>query len=713
VTGLPGSLARFPQLDLWVRIDPHDTVTVFTGKVELGQGLRSALARIGADELDVSIDRIRVETADTAHGLDEGETAGSMSIEQSGVALRQAAAEARAHLLALAAGELEVDAGDLSVEDGRVSAGGRSTTYWQLLGGGRFGSEATGAVAPKLASERSKGRAGRVDLPGIVAGTTCYIQDLVLPELLHGRVVRPPSRAAVLDSVDEEGVRALPGIVAVVRDGSFLGVIAEREEQALAAADVLAAAARWTERESLPPQHGLPQWLRDEPAEAYLVVDGVAVEGEVPPVSVPDGAVRTLRATYTRPYTLHGAIGPSAAVARWSDGEVEVWSSTQGVFPLRRALAAALRVEDEAVRVKHVEGPGCYGHNGADDAALDAALLARAADGRPVRVVFSREQEHAWEPYGPAATVELQASLDAEGRLLDWNHDVWSNSHDGRPSAAPPGTSALAAAWCLADPLPPPVAKPELSYHGGIHRNADPLYAVPNRRIVKHLVANAPLRVSSLRALGAFANVFALESFIDELAEATGIDAVAFRLSHLTDERARDVIRLASDRIGWPGPRDDFGHGVGIAFARYKNRMTYAAIAVELHVDDATAAVRLDRIVVAADAGEVIDPKGLANQLEGGAVQSASWTLKEAVTFDEVRITSTDWETYPIITFRDVPKVEVELIDRPELPPLGAGEAAQGPTAAAIANAVYAAIGVRVRDLPITPERIRSAVASL
>ena len=309
--------------------------------------------------------------------------------------------------------------------------------------------------------------------------------------------------------------------------------------------------------------------------------------------------------------------------------------------------------------------------------------------------------------------IELQASLDAQGRLLDWNHDVWSNTHAGRPSAATPGTSGLAAAWSLADPLPPPVRKARLGYHTGIHRNADPLYAVPNRRVVKHFVANAPLRTSSLRALGAYANVFALESFVDELSEAVGIDAVEFRLSYLADERARDVVRLAADRIGWPGRKHDFGHGVGIAFARYKNRMTYAAVGVELHVDDATAAVKLDRIVVVADSGEVIDPKGLANQLEGGAVQSASWTLKEEVTFDETRITSVDWETYPIITFPEVPRVDVELLDRPDLPPLGAGEATQGPTAAAIANAIHAAVGVRVRDLPITRERIRDAVAAL
>jgi CO/xanthine dehydrogenase Mo-binding subunit len=712
---LPPTLERFPLLDTWVRIDDAGTVTLFTGKVELGQGLRAALARIGAEELDVSLERIRVETADTDHGLDEGVTAGSMSLEQSGAALRQAAAEARRHLLELAAEELGARIEDLSIDDGTISAAERRTTYWQLLGGGRFGIEATGRVAPKPAAERRVvGRRGRrADLVGIVTGMTRYVQDLDLPGMLHGRIVRPPSPGAQLESVDESRVRGPAGVVRVVREGGFLGVVAEREEQALEAAASVAAAARWRERPTLPPDASLASWLRQQPSRAFLVVDGVAVEGAVPPVTEPEGAVRTLRASYSRPYLQHASIAPSAAVARWTQGRLEVWSSTQGVFPLRAALAAVLRVDPAWVRVRHVESAGCYGHNGSDDAALDAALLARAVEGRAVRVVWTREQEHRWEPYGPAMAVDLQASLDADGRLLDWNHDVWSNAHVGRAAAAPPGTSALLGAWHLADPVPKPEPRPRLAYHAGIHRNADPKYAVPRRRIVKHFVEAEPVRVSSLRSLGAYANVFAAESFVDELASAAGVDAVSFRLSYLDDERARDVVRAAAEGIGWPGPRGEFGHGVGLGFAQYKNAMCYAAVAVELHVDDATAEARLDRVVIAADAGEVIDPSGLANQLEGGVVQSASWTLKEKVAFDDTRITSDAWESYPIITFPEVPPIELVLLDRPELPPLGAGEAAQGPTAAAIANAIHAAIGVRVRDLPLTPSRIRDAVAAL
>jgi nicotinate dehydrogenase subunit B len=715
MTSLPADLALHPSLDTWVRIDPEETVTFFTGKVELGQGLRTAIARIGAEELDVGLERVRVETADTAHGLDEGTTAGSMSIEQSGTALRQAAAEARAHLVGLAAAELGTDRGDLTVEDGRVIAGadGRATTYWQLLGGRRFDTEATGTAQPKRPEERSiVGKPGpRLDLPGIVTGTTRFIQDWTLPGMLHGRVVRPPSPGARLLDVDEAAVRLLGGVVEVVRDGSFIGVVATREEQAIAAAGTLGALARWTEEPTLPGSEKIAQWLQAQPGESFLLVDGIPVEGAVPPVQTAPGAARTIAATYTRPYTMHGSLGPSAAAALWEDGTLTVWSATQGAYALRDGIALVLGLDAGAVRVIHVPGAGCYGHQGADDVALDAALLARAVPGTPVRIVWTRAQEHAWEPYGPAMVVETQASLDDAGRLLDWNHDVWSNTHRGRQGMGDAGIQ-LAAAWHLASPFPKPAPQPWLAPQAGIHRNADPLYTVPNPRVVKHFVETTPVRVSALRSLGAFANVFAIESFMDELAEAAGGDPLEFRLSYLEDERARATLTAAAERIGWAERSGEFGRGTGIGFARYKNRQGYAAVAVELTVDDATAEIQIERAVVAADAGEIIDPDGLANQLEGGFVQAASWTLGEQVTFDDLRVASLDWESYPILRFPRIPQIETILLDHPDQPPLGAGEVAQGPTAAAIANAVHAAIGIRLRDLPFTPDRVRAAVAA-
>jgi CO/xanthine dehydrogenase Mo-binding subunit len=708
------SLVANPDLDTWIRVDEADTITVFTGRVELGQGLRAAMRRIAADELDLPLAAVRVETADTARGPDEGWTAGSMSMADGGTAMRQAAAEAREHLLRLAAAALDASPAQLRVRDGVVTApDGQTTSYWEVLGGGRFGFRIEGDAAPRPPQEyRHVGKPGpRADLEAIVAGTLTYVQDLRLPGMLFGRVVRPPSPAAVFESVGTGPARALPGVVAVVCDGGFLAVVAQREEQADRAADALRAAARWAERPSLPAERDLFDWLRAQPGEDFLVLDGAPVDGPVPPIETPEGAATTLQATFTRPYQMHASIGPAAAAARWeADGSVTAWSAAQGPFVMRAALAQVLGLEPEQVRVIHVEGPGCYGHNGAEDATLDAVLVARAAPGRPVLVKWSREDEHAWEPYGPPMVVQLQASLDADGNLLDWNHDVRGTTHVTRASPHGERTSLLPA-WYLARPVPRQPARPLLAPHAGLHRNADPLYAVPRRRVVKHFVEEMPLRTSAMRSLGAYANVFAIESFVDELSEAAGRDPLEYRLAYLTDERARAVLAAASEHAGWRGRSREPGRGMGMGFARYKNAAAYAAVFVEATVDDATAVIALERIVIAADAGQVVDPDGLVNQLEGGAVQSASWTLREQVRFDRTRVRSVDWETYPILGFRDVPELETVLIDRPGAPYLGAGEATQGPTAGAIANAVYDAIGVRLRDLPFTPDNVRAAVA--
>ncbi len=715
MSDLSASLQGAPDLDAWIRINADGTVTLFTGKVELGQGIKTAIARIGAEELEVAVERVHVQTADTAHGLNELFTAGSQSIEDSGAAMRQAAAEARQHLLELAGQRLGVPVDRLHVEDGTVSALGtnRHTTYWNLLGGRKFARPVTGNVQPKPPEQyQLVGKSGsRADLAGLVTGSARFVQDLAPPGMLYARVVRPPSPSARLESVDDAPTRRLPGVVAVVRDGSFLGVVAEREEQAEKAMTALREHAAWTEQSQLPLLDGLHAWLRAQPARSFRVVDGVPVEGPVDPIEVPARAARTLQAIYTRPYHMHASIGPSAALAEWKDGALTVWTHSQGVYVLREALAEVLGVEPRRVRVIHAEGPGCYGHNGADDAALDAALVARAVPGRPVRLQWTRQDEHAWEPYGPAMVMQLQASLDASGHLLDWNHDVWSNTHIARPLPYGGGRSALIAAWHRASPMPPPQPFPMLVSHAGIHRNADPLYVVPRRRIVKHFVETMPLRVSSTRSLGAYANVFAIESFMDELADAAGVDPLEFRLRYLEDERARAVLTAAAERAGWAQRGKEAGRGKGIGFARYKNQKCYAAVVIDLRVDLDTAQIVLERAVIAADAGRIIDPSGLANQLEGGVIQSASWTLKEQVTFDRTRITSVDWESYPILKFPEAPEIETVLLDRPGAPSLGSGEATQGPAAGAIANAVFDAIGVRVRDIPFTPDRVRAAVA--
>jgi CO/xanthine dehydrogenase Mo-binding subunit len=491
----------------------------------------------------------------------------------------------------------------------------------------------------------------------------------------------------------------MSGVLKVVRDGRFLGVIAEREWQAIQAMRALAAAARWDEEASLPDPAGIYETLLALPSTP----DVIAEKGRREP------AGKRLEATYRRPYQIHGSIGPSCAVAQLAGGKYTLWTHSQGVYPLRDALAEMLGAAKERVHCIHVEGSGCYGHNAADDVAADAALLARALPGRPVRVQWMREDEHAWEPFGPAMLSRAAATLDANGRIADWQYEVWSNTHSTRPGKA----GYLLAATHLERPFqaPPPKALPQPE--GGGDRNAIPLYDLASLRVVHHFIPRMPLRVSALRALGAYANIFALESFMDELAAAAQADPVEFRLRHLRDERARAVVQLAAQKFGWTSYERRPRRGRGFAFARYKNLAGYIALALEVEAERDTGTLRLVHAVAAADSGEAVNPDGIANQIEGGILQSASWTLSEEVTFDRTRITSRDWGRYPILRFREIPaRVEVHVIDRPGEPFLGTGEVAQGPTAAALGNALADATGVRVRELPFSSRRLRPLLES-
>jgi CO/xanthine dehydrogenase Mo-binding subunit len=492
----------------------------------------------------------------------------------------------------------------------------------------------------------------------------------------------------------------LPGVVAVVRDGSFLGVIAEREEQAIKASMALAESARWTAGPPLPEEAHIHDRLLALPTE-----DKVVNEKEAP---LAEG-VKFIEATYRKPYMAHAAIAPSCAVAQFSDGKMTVWTHSQGVFPLRGNLAMALKMRPEDIRCIHAEGAGCYGHNAADDVALDAALLARAAPGRPVRVQWMRADEFLWEPFGAAMVMKVRAALSPAGRIADWNYDVWSNTHSTRPSE--PGGVNLLASWYLAEPQRPAPPRMQPQPNGGGDRNAVPLYDFPRQRITNHLIKEMPLRVSALRTLGAYANVFAMESFMDELAALANADPIAFRLAHLKDARARAVIEAVAKKAGWkPGERSNGSKGRGIGFAKYKNLATYVAVIAEIEIDRASGHIAVPRVYAAADAGQIINPDGLANQIEGGVVQSTSWTLKEEVKFDPTEIRSRDWDTYPILTLPEVPRVEIELINRPDERSLGAGEASQGPTVAAISNAFAAATGKRLRDLPLSPARVKAVL---
>jgi nicotinate dehydrogenase subunit B len=703
---LPGSLATNRRLGAWLAIEPGGRVTIFTGKIELGQGIGTALSQIAADELEVELARLDVVHGDTARTPNEGQTAGSLSVEQSGTALRFACAEARELLLSAAAARLGAPATDLKVSDGTVSApGGASVTYWDLAGTIDLAREASAKAAPRPAStHRWVGKSvARRDIPRKFTGGAAYVQDVRLPDMVFGRVVRPPSPGAELVSVDEAAVRRMPGVVTVVRDGSFLAVAAVREEQAIRAREALGRSARWKETATLPPS--------GDELFRHLTSANVAVETVADKTSpTAAAAVKTLEATYTRPYQCHASIGPSCAVARWQGGALTVWTHSQGVFPLRAELAKALGVDVERIHCIHAEGAGCYGHNGADDVALDAALLARAVGGRPVKLQWMRDDEFRWEPYGSAMVMKLAGGLDAEGRVVAWSHELWSHPHSTRPGSSP-GVNLLAArhrARPLDPGVPPDVPMPA----GGAARNAVPLYEFGRVKVTKHYVAASPLRTSALRTLGGYANVFALESFVDELASLAGADPVEFRLRHTGDPRARAVIEAAARRAGWrPGASAEGGRGRGVAFAKYKNLACYCAVVADVDVDRASGRVRVTRMTAAVDAGQIVNPDGVVNQIEGGLIQSTSWTLKESLRFDRTRVTTRSWADYPILRFEEVPEVDVVLLDRPDERFLGVGEGAQGPAAAAIANALAHATGKRLRALPFTPDRVKQALA--
>jgi nicotinate dehydrogenase subunit B len=702
--GLPKDLAENPRLSQWVDIGPDGGITVRIGKVEFGQGIRTAMAQIAAEELDVHVDDVHVATPSTSRGPDQGVTAGSMSTTDCGEALAQVCAEVRALLVSAAAASWGTDTAELSVRDGVVldPTTHRSATYADLAAQVDLDSTADGTATPKTAAaSRVVGMdVPRLDLPAKITGRPSFVHDLALPGQVYGRVVRPPSPAARLLALDDQPAREIPGVLAVVRDGSFVGVVAVAEDVADQAAAVLRDACEWKEEASLPDENDLSSFLRGSPVETTLVEDHTAGR--------PGAVVQRHSASYSRPFLAHASMAPSCAVARWDEGAVTVWSHSQGIHRLRRAIAMSLDIDDGQVTVHHAEGAGCYGHNGADDVAFDAVLLARAAPGLPVQVMWSRRDELSWSPFGSAMVIDVEAGLDRTGQVREWSYDVWSHGHTARPGyAGVPGLLA-AAHRDPPDHLPPPVDPPQHS-GAGTARNAVPLYAFDRRRVRAHRALRVPLRTSALRALGSFANVFAIESFMDELASAAGRDPLEYRLAHLDDPRGQAVLEAAAHAAGWPGApqRDSVGQGVG--FCRYKGEGAYCAVVAEV---EAQHDVRVHHLWIAADAGRVVNPDGVRNQLEGGAVQATSWTLKERVRFDRERVTSVDWESYPILRVSETPRVDTQVISRPAERSVGVGEAVAGPTAAAIGNALAAALPVRIRDLPITTQRVLDAIGA-
>ena len=709
------SLAASPRVEDWIAVRTDDVVEVRSGKVEIGQRIATAVALVAARELGVPFDRVAMVPPRTGVSPDEGYTSGSNSMEQSGRAVRLAAATARRELIARAANRLGVDPATLEVREGLVRSRDTNRTL-------RFGELVEDAPltlpidpdAPlRSGPQAATARPAHIEPLGLraqVTGTLRFVHDLRRAGMLHARVVRPPHYHATLEALPD-GIEATLQGARLVRDGSFLAVASEDEHLAMRAAARVAAAARWNTGRGLD-ERPLSEQLARNRRESFPVRRCLPHEEPVPEPP-PDGP-RTLRAVYERPYQMHASLAPSAALACLDAGVLTVWTHSQGLYPLRAAIAGTLGLEVDAVQVVHAPGAGCYGHNGSDDAALEAAIVARAFPGRAVLLKWSREDEHAWEPYGPAMRIELCAHLDDGGSIGCWSHETYSDTHvvRWRPGASGSPAGRYLAPRYRTDPVPAPPAVPNLTTSGGIHRNATPPYAFPETRIVKHLVHDLPLRVSALRTLGAYANVFAAESFMDELAQRAGADPLDWRRRHLEDARTRAVLDAAAERFGWTVRPAGSGAGIGrgIAVARYKNAKSWCAVVVEAEVGD-DANVVLRRAVVAADAGEIVDPDGLAAQLEGGFVQAASWTLLEAVTWDRDAITSRDWDSYPILRFDAIPEIETVLVDRPGEPFLGAGEAACGPAGAAIANAVFDATGVRARCLPLTPRALREAAA--
>jgi hypothetical protein len=706
---------------------PDGQVQVRSGKVEIGQGILHALVQIAAHELGVPLQFIEALPASTAFSPNEAVTSGSLSVQDSGSAVRHACRQARALFEACAAEKFGLLACDIQVVDGVFMYGSRTLCgYGDLCGDVSLDREALPEHAsPAATSTATTFDAAHIEHRSIprpdlwrkFLGYADFIQDLELPGQLHGRMVRPPNLKSTLNETAWTQValraHALPNVQGVYRDGLQIGVLAHTEAAATHAADQLIAdladVQAWTVPSVLPDAEHLQDWLRQSPLQTSTVH---AASDEW--AKAREQTVQTLQADYNRGFVQHASMSPSCALAHWQGDALQVWSHSQGIFNLRRDLALAFVCAPEQVTVQHVQGAGCYGHNGADDVAFDAAWLARFADGQPVRVLWSRHDEMVWSPLGPAMSVRLQAGLDAQQGLSFWQHTVWSQGHGTRPGRQ--ATPALLGSWLTATPFPVLLAEnAAMSVGGGSERNAVPPYTLPAMEVVNHRVMDMPMRVSALRALGAHVNVFAAESFMDEVAFAAGQDPLALRLAYLHDSRARVVLQQAAVASNW-SQRDaaknastskDGEWGLGLAFARYKNTGAYCAVVVEVVVAEC---VHLKRLWVVADVGHVVDVGGVINQLEGGAIQAASWTLLEAAKFDRQRLLSVDWEKYPILRFDEVPEVSVSLIDTGEHASLGAGEASLGPCAAAIGNAVFHALGVRVRDMPMTPEQIVKAI---
>ncbi|MBP8148934.1 MAG: xanthine dehydrogenase family protein molybdopterin-binding subunit [Limnohabitans sp.] len=736
----PESLKAQPLLRHWLALGPGGQVRAFSGKVDLGQGISHALRLIVAEELRLQPLHIEMVPASTAFSPDEAVTSGSLSVQHSGAALRCAAAHWREACRQAMAGRLAVPLSAVRCEGGQFQVWGpqahevpghlRQASYAGLTNLALWdspiepGHVLAAHAAQDLNEHASAPTPGRPDVAAKVFGEFEYIHDRVMPgvshPMCHGMVFRPGTLSAEVIEPDmcalATRLQALPGVLQVVRDGVLLGVLAETERVLGQIAQQIEAGAVqgqfWRCAAPVPDRLNLPTWLKTQALDSTVVADT-----STPVQTAEVRAVhQRVMAEFHRPFVQHASVGLCCALAQWRDESpspcLEVWTHSQGIYNLRRDLALAFGLPAEQVQVSHVEGAGCYGHNGADDVAWDAAWLARLVPGRPVRVQWTRQAELGHAPLAPAMAVRIEAGMDSEGQLLEWTQTVWGQGHGTRPGRGQ--TPALLGAWQTADPAPVPLAvNAAMAVGGGSERNAQPPYDIARVKVLNHRVLNMPFRVSAMRALGAPVNVLAAESVMDELAHGQSQDPLAYRLAHLRgakQARAVAVLQKAADMASWTAPASTArpeGWGRGLAYARYKNTGALCAVVVELVVAEK---VKLHKLWIAADVGHVVDADGVINQLEGGALQAASWALCEAAQLSPQGITSNDWTRYPILKFSDMPEVSVALMPGAQNPSLGAGECSSGPTCAAIANAIFDAMGVRVRSMPFNPENLMRAI---
>jgi nicotinate dehydrogenase subunit B len=697
-------------------------VQAFSGKVDLGQGISHALRLIVSQELRLSPAHLDMVPASTHTSPDEAVTSGSLSVQHSGAALRCAAAHWRELCRLEMAKRCNVSINTVRCTNGQFSVQGTTQTasYAELTSVEMWQTtiDSSHVQSPHAAQDTDASlpqpTAHRPDVASKVFGEFEYIHDRALPNMCHGMVFRPGTLSAEVITRDMQAlvhhVQAQSGVLRVHQDGLLLGVLTDTE-YALSKIvryieDGVAQGKFWHCHVDVPDANDLPNWLKAQTQDTTVVADTTS--------NAPTNTVQSVHAEFQRPYVQHASIGLCCALAQWTDDaqQLEVWSHSQGIYNLRRDLALAFDLPSEQVQVSHAEGAGCYGHNGADDVAFDAAWLAQLVPGRPVRVQWTRTAELGHAPLAPAMAVEIQAGIDADGHLTEWTQTVWSQGHGTRPGRGK--TPALLGAWQTARPQPVTMAvNAAMTVGGGSERNAQPPYDIASVKVLNHRVLNMPFRVSAMRALGAPTNVFAAESVMDELALRTSQDPLAFRLAHLRSAgqvRAAAVLQKAANMAGWtenrPANKPE-GWGRGLAYARYKNTGAYCAVVVELVVEEK---IKLHKLWTAVDLGHVVDADGAANQIEGGALQAASWALCEAAQLSPQGIASNNWDNYPILKFSDMPAVEVALMSQPHEPSLGAGECSSGPTCAAIANAIFDAIGVRMRAMPFTPDNLLKTI---